>query len=147
VIPTGQDSYFTKGTRVETLCWNRIPAELPQPGKPKSRNPVRPRRILTELLCPSYEEGSQQAERPSSLQSLTTLPTRLHLATTLRMIALQVEFPTCGVCVLISTGGGIYRVVGELHRLGEIGLVLGGGRVASHVAGRLCGVVSTNFLH
>jgi hypothetical protein len=31
---------------------------------------------------------------------------------------LKVEFPKCGVCVLISTGWGIYRAVGELHRLG-----------------------------
>jgi hypothetical protein len=34
------------------------------------------------------------------------------------MRALQVESPTCDVCPLISTIGGIYRPVGELHRLG-----------------------------
>jgi hypothetical protein len=36
-------------------------------------------------------------DRPSGPQSLTTLLTSLHLATTLRMRALQVESPKCGV--------------------------------------------------
>jgi hypothetical protein len=40
-----------------------------------------------------------------------------------------VESPKCGVCLLISTvGGGIYRVMGALHRLGDVGLVPSGGR-------------------
>jgi hypothetical protein len=64
----------------------------------------------------------------SSPQSLATLPIRLRLATTQRMRALQVESPKCGVCLLISTVGGIYRAVGELHRLGKVGLAPSGGR-------------------
>jgi hypothetical protein len=34
------------------------------------------------------------------------------------------------VCVLISTIGGIYRAMGELHRLGEVGSAPSGGRPA-----------------
>jgi hypothetical protein len=41
----------------------------------------------------------------SDPQSLTTHPTRLCLATTVRMSTLQVESPKCGVCLLISTVG------------------------------------------
>jgi hypothetical protein len=66
-------------------------------SKLESRNPVGPRRIPTELPCSSYEEGSLQVGRPFGHQSLTTLPTRLCLATILRMGALQVESPKCGV--------------------------------------------------
>jgi hypothetical protein len=54
----------------------------------------------------------------------------LRLATTLRMRALQVEFPKCGVCIDFHCEGDIYRGEWDLHRLGEVGLVLGGGRVA-----------------
>jgi hypothetical protein len=93
---------------------HRIPAELPHSSKLELRN----------------EEGSQQAGRPTSPQSLTTLLTRLHLATTLRMKSLQVEFLKCGVCVDFHYEGGIYRGKWDLHRLGEVGLVPSGGRAA-----------------
>jgi hypothetical protein len=43
---------------------------------------------------------------------------------------MQVEFLSNGVCVLISTGGGIYRVVGELHQLDRGGNMPSGGRPA-----------------
>jgi hypothetical protein len=46
------------------------------------------------------------------------------------MRALQVESPKCGVCLLIPTVKGIYTVVAELHRLGEVGLAPSGGRLA-----------------
>jgi hypothetical protein len=52
---------------------------------------------------------------------------------------LQVESPKYGVCLLISTVGVIYRVVGELHQLGEVGLVPSGDRPD--------GATSTDFLH
>jgi hypothetical protein len=42
--------------------------------------------------------------------------------------SLQVKSPKCGMCILISTIGGIYRVMRELHRLGEVGLTPRGGR-------------------
>jgi hypothetical protein len=42
------------------------------------------------------------------------------------------------VCLLISTVGGIYCAVGELHHLGEVGLVPNGGWPV--------GEASTNFL-
>jgi hypothetical protein len=83
---------------------HRILAKLPQSSKLEPRNPVGPQTILTELSRSRYEEGSRQARRPSGPQSLTTLPTRLCLATTLRKIALQVESPKCRVCVLTFTG-------------------------------------------
>jgi hypothetical protein len=51
-----------------------------------------------------------------------------------------VEFPSNNVCVQISTGGGIYRVVGELHRLGQGG----NHHVAASWPG---GTASTAFLH
>jgi hypothetical protein len=77
---------------------HRILTEFLHSSKLELRNPVGPRRILAELPRSSYEEGSRQAGRPSSPQSLTTLLTRLRLATTLRMGALQVESSKCGVC-------------------------------------------------
>jgi hypothetical protein len=67
-------------------------------NKLEPRNSVGPRRIPVELLRSSYEEGYRHVGRTSGPQSLATLPTRLHLATTLRMGALQVESPKCGVC-------------------------------------------------
>jgi hypothetical protein len=85
------------------------------------RNPIEPRRIPTELPRLSYKGSSRQVGRSSGSQSLATLPTRLHLSTTLRMRALQVEFPKW-LCVFLfppEAGGGIYRAVMELHRLGR----------------------------
>jgi hypothetical protein len=38
---------------------HRIPAKLQHLSKLELRNPVGPRRILTELPRPSYEEGSR----------------------------------------------------------------------------------------
>jgi hypothetical protein len=73
--------------------------------------------ILTELSLLSYKEGSRQAEWPSNPQSLATLPTRLCLATTRRMRALQVKFPSNGVCVLISTRGGVFVGSWEILQL------------------------------
>jgi hypothetical protein len=101
-------------------------------SKLELRNPVGPQRIPTEIPLLSYEEGSQQAGRPSGPQSLATHPTRLRLPTTLRMRALQVESAKCGVCLNFHRGGGggIYRGEWDLCRLGEVGLVLGGGRPA-----------------
>jgi hypothetical protein len=46
------------------------------------------------------------------------------------MRALQVEFPSNGVCVDFHHKGGIYRDEWDLRRLGELGLVPGGGRAA-----------------
>jgi hypothetical protein len=67
---------------------HRILVELPHSSKLEPRNPIGPQRILVELSRSSYEEGTRQDRRPSGPQSLTTLPTRLPLATTLRMGAL-----------------------------------------------------------
>jgi hypothetical protein len=86
-------------------------------GIPTSQNPNTPEglesrlsveheQILAELLHSSYEEGSRRAEKPSGPQSLAILPTRLHLATTLRMRYFLVESPKFHVCILISTVGG-----------------------------------------
>jgi hypothetical protein len=45
------------------------------------------------------------------------------------MRALQVEFTSNSVCVdFHHEGGGIYRGEWDLHRLGEVSLVPGGGR-------------------
>jgi hypothetical protein len=114
--PEGLESWLS----VEIL---RIPAELLHSTDYSMENSVEPKRILVELLRSSYEECSRPAGRPSGPQSLTTLPTRLRLAATLRMRALQVESLKCGVCLLISTVGGIYMAMGELDRLGEVSLV------------------------
>jgi hypothetical protein len=73
-------------------------AELPHLSNLEPRNPIGSRRILEELLRSSYKEVSRLAERSSVPQILATLLTRLCLATTLRMGALQVESPKYGVC-------------------------------------------------
>jgi hypothetical protein len=109
-----------------------------------SRNHVGPRRIPIELLCPNYDEGSRQAGRPSSAQSLATLPTWLRIATTLRMRALQVEFSKCGVCVMISTGGGV--VIGSWGSSTDLAEAVAHQVTAgrpSHMAGRPGGMAST----
>jgi hypothetical protein len=77
---------------------HRIQIELPHSSKLELRNSIGSRRIPTELPRSSYEEGSRQAGRPIGPQSLTTLPTRLRLATTLKMGALQVE--SCNTLIL-----------------------------------------------
>jgi hypothetical protein len=102
-IPTSQNPDTPKGLE-QRLSFeiHRIPAELPHSSKLEPRNPIGPQRIPIELLRSSYEEGSRQAGRPSGPQSLATLPTRLRLATTLIMGALQVESRKCGVCVCIN---------------------------------------------
>jgi hypothetical protein len=115
-------------------------------SKLEPRNPIEHRRTPTKLPRPSYEDGSQQARRPFGPQSLATLPTRLRLATTLRMRALQVEFPNCCVCVNFHRQGGIDRVEWDLHQLREVNLVPGGGPVTKP-CGWPSGVASTNFLH
>jgi hypothetical protein len=84
---------------------HRILAELPHSIDYYLENSIKPERILVELPCSSYEEASRQVGRPSIPQSLATLLTRLRLATTLRMGALQVESPKCGVCSHFHRGG------------------------------------------
>jgi hypothetical protein len=54
-----------------TVGIHRISVELPHSNKLEPRNPVGPRRIPTELLRPSYEEGSRQAGRPSGYRDGT----------------------------------------------------------------------------
>jgi hypothetical protein len=91
----------------------------------------------------SYEQGSQQAGRPSGPQILATLLTRLRLATTLRMGALQLESPKCGVCfdihreVFIGANG----TPTDLDKLIWCHVVAGWPRRA---AGRPCGSASTD---
>jgi hypothetical protein len=70
----------------------------------------------------SYEEGSRQAESPSGPQSLATLLTRLHLYTTLRMRALQVKSPKCGVCVDFHHEEPFIEAEGSLYRLNQVSL-------------------------
>jgi hypothetical protein len=46
------------------------------------------------------------------------------------METLQVEFPKCGVCVDFHRERDIYGGEWDLHRLGEVSLVPGGGQAA-----------------
>jgi hypothetical protein len=85
-------------------------------------------------------------DRPSGPQSLPTLLTRLRLATTLKMGALQVESPKCGVCshfdrrgVFIGPWGSSIDLDKSVWRQVVAGL-------QGHVAGRLGGAASTDFL-
>jgi hypothetical protein len=126
----------------------RIPSELLHSSKLEPRNPIGPQSIPIEVMCLSYEEGSLRAGRPSSPQSLATLLIRLRLATTLRMRALQVGFPGNGVCVLISTGGGV--LIGPWGSSTDLAEAVNHQVTTdwpSHVAGRLGGTASTTFLH
>jgi hypothetical protein len=148
-IPTRQNPDTPEGLKQRlSIRIYRIPAELPHLSKLELRNPIGPRSIPAEHPRSSYEEGSRQAGRPFGLQSLTTLPTRLRLATTLRMGALQVQSPKCGVCVCrISLVGGIYRAMGELHRLGRGGNLPRAAGRPSHMIGWPLSLASTDFVH
>jgi hypothetical protein len=120
------------------------PAQWPKPphsSKLEPRNPVGPRRILIELPCSSYEEGSRKVGRPSGPQSLATLPTRLRLATTLRKSALQVESSKCGVCVSTFTGRGLF--IGPWGSSTDLAEAV----TCQVAAGRPMSSPSTNFLH
>jgi hypothetical protein len=136
VIPTGRDSYFTHGTRAETLL-----------SKLEPRNPIGPRRIPAELPCSSYDEGSRHTRRLSGPQSLATLPTRLCLDTILRMGDLQVEFLECGMCVCVDFHREEPFIEAEesLYRLNQVSLEEMDGRAAIHVDGRPLLPGSTDF--
>jgi hypothetical protein len=108
---------YPRYSSTDSVGIHRIPTELPYSSKLEQRNPIRLQRIPTELLRSSYEEDSRQVGRPSGPQSLATLPTRLRLATTLRIKTLSVEFPCNGVCSDFHRRG-IYKAVRVLHRLG-----------------------------
>jgi hypothetical protein len=69
---------------------------------------------------------------PGGPQSLAILPTKLRLATTLRMGALQVESPKCGVCVNFHYEEAFIEAEGSLYQLIQVGLEEMDGRVASH---------------
>jgi hypothetical protein len=90
------------GKLPKTEAWKQSdPHKGRTPTSPKvleQRLSVGINKIPAELLWSSYEEGSRQFGRPSGPQSLTTLSTRIHLATTLSMRALQVESLKCDVC-------------------------------------------------
>jgi hypothetical protein len=109
---------------------------------------VRIHRIPAELPHSSYEEGSRRAGRPSGPQSLTTLLTRLRLATTIRMEAFQVEFLCNGVCVSTFTVKGVFIGVSgtstDLER--SVWRQVVADRT-SHVASRPGGAASTDFSH
>jgi hypothetical protein len=64
------------------------------------------------------------------------------------MGALQVESPKCGVCVLISTGRGVFIGVqgGVTDLVNSVTQQVVAGR-PSHVTGQPCGSASTDFLH
>jgi hypothetical protein len=127
---------------------HRILAELPHSNELEPRNLVRPQRILAELPHSSYEEGSRQAERPSGPQSLVTLPTRLHLATTLRKRALQVKSPKCSVCVSTFIGKRVF--IGPWGSSTDLAKVVTRQVAADrsgHMAGRPMSLASIDFLH
>jgi hypothetical protein len=124
---------------------HRIPAELLHSSKLEPRNPIRPWRIPIDLPRSSYKEGSWQAKRPSSPQSLTTLPTRLHLATTLRMRALQMEFPCNGLCSDFHQRGLFIGPWGCSTDLAEAVTHQVAVSRPSHVAGRLGWTASTSL--
>jgi hypothetical protein len=147
-ITTSQNPNTPEGLKQRlSVGIHRIPIELPHSSKLEPRNLVGPRRISAELPCSSYEEDPQQARRPSSPQSLTTLPTRLRLATTLRMGALQVESPKCGVCVCrLSFLGGIYGQWGSSTNLAKAVTRQVATVRPSHVVDRPMSSASTDFL-
>jgi hypothetical protein len=133
-IPTSRNPNTSEGLENWlSVRIHRILAELP--------HSIEPEWIPVELLRSSYEEGSRQAKRPSSTQSLTTLLTRLYLATTLRMRALQVKFPKCGVCTLIFTVGRVF--IGPWGSSTELEKSVW----CQVVAGRLAKAASIDFLH
>jgi hypothetical protein len=120
------------------------------PNTPKgleSRLSVKIQRILVELPRSSYEEGSQQAGRPSRPQSLTTVLTRLRLATTLRMRVLEVESPKYGASSHFHRRGVFIGPWGSSTDLENLVWYHVVADRPSHVVGRPGGAVSTDFLH
>jgi hypothetical protein len=99
VIPIGQDSYFTQGTRVETLYRN--PALEQTRAEKLCRTPKDSDRASALDLRGGLSIGREDL-RPSKPRHS---PYKASLATTLRMRALQVEFSSNGVCLLIFTKG------------------------------------------
>jgi hypothetical protein len=127
---------------------HRILVEFPHSSKLEPRDPVEPWRISTELPLLSYEEGSRQARRPSSPRSLATLPTRLHLATTLWTRALQVELPNNGVWLFWFPPKGVFiRPWASSIDLAEVVTHQVLASRPSHVAGQSDWMASTAFLH
>jgi hypothetical protein len=144
-IPASQNPDTPEGLEQRlSVEIHRILAELLHSSNLELRNPVGPRRIPPS----SYEEGSRQVGRPSGPQSFTTLPRRLRLATTLRMRALQVEYPKCGVCVSTFTGRGVFIWPwGSSTDLAEAVTRQVAASQPSHVAGWPMSSASTDFIH
>jgi hypothetical protein len=152
-IPTSQNPDTPKRLKQRlSIIIYRILVELPHSSKLEPRNPIGSRRIPIELPRSSYKESSRQARRPSGPQSLATLQTRLRLATTLRMGALQVKSPKCGVCVCVCVltftsrgvfigqwGSSTYLAEAVTHQVAA-------GRPRHMVGQPMCSA-STNFLH
>jgi hypothetical protein len=123
----------------------RIPAKLSHSSKLELGNPVDRWRTPAEASHLSYEEGSWQAGRPSGPKSLATLPTRLRLATTLRIGTLQVESPKCGVFPEFYCEDAYIELKGSFHWLIRVGLEVMDDRSAIDEAGRPLLSVSTDF--
>jgi hypothetical protein len=122
VIPTGRDSDFTEVLEQRlSVGIRRIPAELPHSSKLEPRDPVGPRRIPTELPCSSYKEGSRQAGRPSGPSEPRHSPDRATPSYYTKNLSFGVENLPNGCVFDFPPEGGIYRAMGDLHRLGRGG--------------------------
>jgi hypothetical protein len=106
-----------------------ILVELPHSSKLVPTKPIGPQKIPTELLRPSYEGGlpiGREALRPSE-------PHHSPDKATPRYYSKNESF-TSGISKIWCVSSyfhyrwGIYRVVGELHQLGEVNLAPSGGQ-------------------
>jgi hypothetical protein len=131
VILIGRDSYFTQGTRTETLC--QKPYDSSRASALKQTREKKPCQTLKD---------SDKASVPELRGGLSTGREALQPSEPCHSLnkAFQVEFPKCGVCVcvLISNGMG--------YLWGHVGAPLTWPSNNSPSAGRPGGMASTTFL-
>jgi hypothetical protein len=124
---------------------HRIPAELPYSSKLEPKNPVRPRRISTELVRSRYEEGSRQVRRPSEpLHSLDKATPSYYTKNESFVSGISKIWCVCPHFHHMGVFIGPWGSSIDLDKSVWHQVVAGW---PSHVAGRSGGAASTNFLH
>jgi hypothetical protein len=131
VIPIGWDSYYTQGTQAETLCQNPMDSGRASAlEQTRAEKPYRAPKDYNRASMPELRGGlprGQEALRPSEPHHSPDKATPSYytmnesFASGISKVWCVFSFPP---------EGGVYRAVGELHRLVRGGNSPGGGRSA-----------------